>query len=77
MLLSYDDILKYDKVFIAKVFDFTNTPDLSKYDNIQIFKHNSGIYETAWDYEEVVEDCKGLIREYLSLLGVEVWINSK
>ena len=45
---------------------------LAKYDNIQIFKHNSGIYETAWDYEEVVEDCKGLIREYLSLLGVEV-----
>lgn len=36
MLLSYDDIPKYDKVFISKVFEFTKTPDLSKYDNVQI-----------------------------------------
>ena len=45
---------------------------LVRYDNIQIFKHNSGIYEISFDYDKVVEDCEGLIREYLSLLGVEV-----
>ncbi len=36
LLESYDDIPKYDRVFISKVFDFTNTPDLSIYDNIEI-----------------------------------------
>lgn len=36
LLTSYDDIPKYDKVFISKVFDFTKTPDLSVYDNIEI-----------------------------------------
>lgn len=45
---------------------------LAKYDNIQIFKHNSGIYEIAYEYDEVVKDCKKLIKEYLGLLGVEV-----
>ena len=36
LLDSYDDIPNYDKVFISKVFDFTKTPDLSVYDNIEI-----------------------------------------
>lgn len=36
LLSNYDDIPKYDKVFISKVFDFTKTPDLNKYKNIEI-----------------------------------------
>lgn len=36
LLDSYDDIPNYDKVFISKVFDFTETPDLSIYDNVEI-----------------------------------------
>ena len=31
LLSSYDEIPKYDKVFISKVFEFTKTPDLSIY----------------------------------------------
>lgn len=37
LLESYDDINKYEKVFISKVFNFTNIPvDLKKYKNIEI-----------------------------------------
>ena len=36
LLRYYDDIPNYDKVFISKVFDFTKTPDLSIYNNIEI-----------------------------------------
>lgn len=36
LLERYEDIPKYDKVFISKVFDFTETPDLSIYDNVEL-----------------------------------------
>lgn len=36
LLESYDEIPEYDKVFISKVFEFTMTPDLNVYDNIEI-----------------------------------------
>lgn len=36
LLLNYEDITKYDQVFISKVFEFTKTPDLSEYSNIEI-----------------------------------------
>ena len=36
LLTSYDDIPNYEKVFISKVFDFTKTPNLNVYDNVEI-----------------------------------------
>lgn len=36
LLTSYEDIPKYDKVFISKVFEFTKTPNLNIYNNIEI-----------------------------------------
>lgn len=36
LLMDYSDIIKYEKVFISKVFEFTKTPDLSIYNNVEI-----------------------------------------
>ena len=36
LLLDYNDIPNYDKVYIGKVFDYTKTPNLKEYNNIQI-----------------------------------------
>jgi hypothetical protein len=70
LLLDYNNVKDYDKVYISKVFDFTKIPiDLSKYKNVK--KGGTGFYWTnAPDLPDEIEHRKpdyDLYNEYIKL----------
>ena len=72
LLMNYDDIEKYDRVYISRVFDYTDIPiDLSKYENV--FYGGTGFfYDLMPDLPDFIEHMKPDYILYHTWIGNEM-----
>ena len=69
LLMNYDDVEKYDMIYISKVFDYTEIPiDIMKYDNIY-YGGTGFYYELMPDLPDFMEHMKPDYILYHSWIG--------